>query len=91
MVCFLLIPRVASTDDQSDFRFFTRLYSERSKMAVWKATVALALIAICGSAGSAPAQVPDPELELCRSTGLMALRERNPAIKDVSLDVESIR
>jgi len=33
MVCFLLIPQVASTDDQSDFRFFTRLYSERSKMA----------------------------------------------------------
>ena len=59
-------------------------------MAVWKATVALALIAICGSAGSSPAQVPDPELELCRSTGLMALRERNPAIKDVSLDVESM-
>ena len=54
-------------------------------MTAWKATVALTLIAICASVGPAPAQIPD-ELELCRSTGLAALRQINPAIKDVSLD-----
>jgi len=59
-------------------------------MPVWKATVALTLIVICTSVGPAPAQSPDPELELCRSTGLAALRQINPAIKDVSLDVEGM-
>ena len=32
----------------------------------------------------------NPELEACRGTGLIALRERNPAIKDVSLDMDSM-
>jgi hypothetical protein len=32
----------------------------------------------------------NPELEACRATGLIALRERNPAIKDVSLDMDSM-
>jgi hypothetical protein len=32
----------------------------------------------------------NPELETCRSTGLIALRERNPAIRDVSLDMDSM-
>ena len=36
------------------------------------------------------AQVPAPELELCRSTGLLALRERNAAITDVTFDVETM-
>ena len=36
------------------------------------------------------AQVPAPELELCRSTGLLALRERNAAITDVTFDVDSM-
>ena len=36
------------------------------------------------------AQVANPELEACRSTGLMALRERNPSIKDVSFDVDGM-
>jgi len=36
------------------------------------------------------AQVANPELEACRATGLIALRERNPAIKDVSLDMDSM-
>ena len=59
-------------------------------MTVWKATGALALLVACASVQSAAAQVPDPELELCRSTGLVALRERNPAIKDMTLDVEGM-
>ena len=32
----------------------------------------------------------NPELEACRSTGLIALRERNPAIKDVSFDIDGM-
>jgi hypothetical protein len=36
------------------------------------------------------AQVANPELEACRSTGLIALRERNPSIKDVSFDVDGM-
>jgi len=41
---------------------------------------------------SAPvsAQVANPELEACRSTGLIALRERDPSIKDVSFDVDGM-
>ena len=59
-------------------------------MTVWKATVALTLIAICASVGPASAQIPDPELELWRSTGLAALRQINPAIKDVTRDAEGM-
>ena len=32
----------------------------------------------------------ESQLEACRATGLIALRERNPAIKDVSLDMDSM-
>jgi hypothetical protein len=38
----------------------------------------------------ASAQVANPELEACRSTGLIALREHNPSIKDVSLDIDGM-
>jgi hypothetical protein len=30
------------------------------------------------------------EAEVCRTTGLLALKERNPSIKDVSLDLDSM-
>ena len=43
--------------------------------------------AVC--TGNAHAQ-SIPELEACRTTGLLALREKNPAIKDVSLDADSM-
>lgn len=51
---------------------------------------ALATILIVATAGPASAQVVSPELEACRSTGLIALRERNPAIKDLSFDVDAM-
>lgn len=51
---------------------------------------ALAIIAVCISSFPASAQTPSAELEACRTTGLLALRERNPAIKDVSLDVDGM-
>jgi hypothetical protein len=31
-----------------------------------------------------------PELDACRSTGLIALKEHNPSIKDVSFDVDGM-
>ena len=51
---------------------------------------ALAIFVVCGSIGPALAQTPNPELEACRTTGLIALRERNPAIKDITLDVDGM-
>jgi hypothetical protein len=40
--------------------------------------------------GPAMAQSQNPELEACRSSGLVALKERNPSISDVSLDMDSM-
>ena len=42
-------------------------------------------------AASANAQTPDdPAIEACRTTGLLALKERSPALKDLSFDMESL-
>jgi hypothetical protein len=51
---------------------------------------ALATVVICVLVGPTSAQVANPELEACRSTGLIALRERNPSIKDVSFDIDGM-
>ena len=59
-------------------------------MAVQRLLVAFAMLAFWASVGPTSAQIPNPELEACRSTGLMALRERNPAIKDISFDVDGM-
>jgi hypothetical protein len=40
--------------------------------------------------GAACAQPTSPELEACRSTGLLALKQNNPSIKDVTLDLEGM-
>ena len=38
------------------------------------------------------AQVPGaPETDACRASGLIALKERSPTVKDVSLDLDSVR
>ena len=34
-------------------------------------------------------EVPGPELQACQATGLMALKERSPAIKNLILDVDT--
>ena len=51
---------------------------------------AFAIVVTSFAGDPALAQVPAPELELCRSTGLLALRERNAAITDVTFDVDSM-
>ena len=49
-----------------------------------------ALLVACLTVEAANAQGANPELEACRTTGLLALRERNPAIKDITLDVDGM-
>lgn len=51
--------------------------------------LACTILLIGFSCRPAAAQVA-PELELCRSTGLIALRERDPSVKDVSLDIDGM-
>lgn len=53
--------------------------------------LALATVLVGLSFSPASAQVvASPELEACRSTGLIALRERNPNITDVSFDIDGM-
>jgi hypothetical protein len=62
----------------------------RLKMRVQKLRFALAIFLMVSSVGRASAQVVSPELDACRSTGLIALKEHNPSIKDVSFDVDGM-
>ena len=59
-------------------------------MHVQTLAVTLAAFLIVNSVGSVSAQVVSPELDACRSTGLIALKEHNPSIKDVSFDVDGM-
>jgi hypothetical protein len=47
-------------------------------------------MSLFGTVSPVSAQVANSELEACRSTGLIALRERDPTIKDVTLDVDGM-
>lgn len=53
-------------------------------------TIALATLLFGIPVVNVTAQVANPELDACRSTGLIALRERNPGIKDVTFDVDGM-
>jgi hypothetical protein len=55
-----------------------------------KFTFALAMLLSGISIQDLSAQVASPELDACRSTGLIALREKNPGIKDVSFDIDGM-
>lgn len=45
---------------------------------------------LCAIPVAAAAQAPnDPEIEACRSTGLAALRERSPSVRDLIFDLET--
>ena len=51
--------------------------------------VALLLAAVMCS-GTAQAQTPnDPEIAACKATGLVALKERSPSVKDIILDMDT--
>jgi hypothetical protein len=51
---------------------------------------ALLLAAVLCS-GTAQAQTPnDPEIAACKATGLVALKERSPSVKDIILDMDTL-
>ena len=51
---------------------------------------ALLLAAVLCS-GAAQAQTPiDPEIAACKVTGLVALKERSPSVKDIILDMDTL-
>jgi hypothetical protein len=52
--------------------------------------LALAIFLVVSSVGHVSAQVASPELDACRSTGLIALRERDPSIKEMSFDLDGV-
>jgi hypothetical protein len=59
-------------------------------MHLRKFGVALVTFFMVAAIDRVSAQSATPELDACRSTGLIALRERNPSIKDVAFDVDGM-
>jgi hypothetical protein len=54
-------------------------------------TPAALLLAAVLCSGAAQAQTPnDPEIAACKATGLVALKERSPSVKDIILDMDTI-
>ncbi len=52
--------------------------------------IALPVLAVFLS-GAAQAQAPDdPEIAACKATGLVALKERSPSIKDIIFDMDAL-
>ena len=52
---------------------------------------ACALLGAAAAISPAAAQNPnDPAIEACRATGLIALKERSPALKDLIFDMETL-
>jgi hypothetical protein len=47
-------------------------------------------MSVFGALNAPAPALANPELEACRSTGLIALRERDPSIKDVTLDFDGM-
>ena len=52
----------------------------------------LLLLALAGTAEAqeVPKTPPSPELEACKTTGLLALKERSPAITDLLIDPDGV-
>jgi len=52
---------------------------------------AFLFLAIALSSATAQGQTPDdPEIAACKATGLIALKERSPSIKDIILDMDTL-
>ena len=69
---------------------FRRLGLLEAQLGIKEIGFACGILLIGFSCRPAGAQVANPELELCRSTGLIALRQRDPSVKDVSLDIDGM-
>jgi hypothetical protein len=79
-----------SGSTEGPFGFPAAFHVWRLKMRIQKLGFALAIFLMVSSVGRVSAQVVSPELDACRSTGLIALKEHNPSIKDVSFDVDGM-
>ena len=55
------------------------------------AAVVTAAAAETTTSGDAAKTAPAPEIDACRASGFIALKERSAAVKDVSLDLDSVR
>ena len=58
-------------------------------------TAPIAALVLFSAIGAAQAQEvprtpPNPELEACKTTGLVALKERSPAVTDVLIDPDAV-
>jgi hypothetical protein len=49
------------------------------------------VIAVSIAAGSALAESPSPEVDACKASGLIALQQKNPQVKDVGVDLDSAK
>jgi len=49
------------------------------------------MIAYSQTTGTQTTSSDAPEIDACTASGLIALKERSPAIKDVTLDLDSVR
>lgn len=62
-----------------------------------KLSAALYLLALLAAGGAAAAELDrsdnamEPEIDACRASGLIALKETSPNVKDVALDMDSMR
>lgn len=52
--------------------------------------IACLTVATAASAQQVPSRSANPELEACKSTGLIALKERSPSVKDVLIDPDGV-
>ena len=59
-------------------------------MRLQTARFAVAMLVFGAQNAPVSAEVANPELEACRSTGLIALRERDQSIKDVTFDIDGM-
>ena len=48
------------------------------------------VMSVFGALNAPVSALANPELEACRSTGLIAFRERDPSVKDVTLDFDGM-
>jgi hypothetical protein len=55
------------------------------------AAAMIPMVAYSQTTGTQTTGPEAPEIDACRASGLIALKERSPAIKDVALDLDSVR
>jgi hypothetical protein len=76
-------------------RSIARLAGSIERLASMRATMKFNVTILALSAAlladSVSAQAPnDPAIEACRASGLLALQERSPSVKDLIFDIESL-